>query len=114
METDDFEWGDVKAASNLKGHGVSFEAATLVFEDKFIFEGEDDRFAYDEYRAFVIGMAEGRLLYVVYTLRGERIRLISARGATPLEQEIYKSALAASGALGEPQEESEAGDDDEE
>ena len=45
---------------------------------------------YGEERFVMIGMAEGEvLLFAAYTERGERIRLISARRATPYEQKDY-------------------------
>jgi len=50
----------------------------------------DDREDYGEERFVIVGMAEGEvLLFVAYTERGERIRLISARRATQYEQDDY-------------------------
>lgn len=49
----------------------------------------DDREDYGEERFILIGMAEGMLLFVVYTERGDRTRLISARQATRHEQDDY-------------------------
>ena len=89
MQDDDIEWDDRKAASNFARHGVTFEAARGVFRDPFALEFSDDREDYGEERFVVIGMAGGRMLVVVYTLRDERIRLISARGAEPHEQRHY-------------------------
>lgn len=85
-----FEWHDAKAEVNLRDHGVSFELAKTVFKDPLAIERLDDRRDYGEDRFIVIGMAEGDvLLYVAYTERQDRIRLISARRVTQYEQKDY-------------------------
>ncbi len=89
-----FEWDDQKAASNYVKHGVKFEAARGVFKDPFAVEQIDDRANYGEERFILIGMASGRLLAVVYAMRGETIRIISARGAEPYEQRQYHEQSA--------------------
>jgi hypothetical protein len=86
---DEFEWDDAKAAANYATHGVSFGAARAVFDDPFAIEWLDDRQDYGETRFAVLGVVEGRVIYVAYTMRGERIRIISARGAEPFEQRLY-------------------------
>jgi uncharacterized DUF497 family protein len=60
-----------------------------VFKDPLAIESLDDREDYGEDRFVIIGMVDGRLLFVAYTLRGETIRIISARGAEPHEQRQY-------------------------
>ncbi len=86
----EFEWHDAKAEANLRDHGVSFDLAKTVFRDPFAIERLDDREDYDEERFVIIGMAEGHdLLFVAYTQRKERIRMISARRATQREQDDY-------------------------
>jgi uncharacterized DUF497 family protein len=84
-----FEWNKSKAKDNLAKHGVSFELAKRVFDDPFAVEVLDDGQDYDEERFVIIGMVEGRILYVVYAERKDVIRLISARSATRHEQESY-------------------------
>ncbi len=75
---------------NWLRHGVSFELATSVFKDPFAIEGIDERQEYGEPRFVVLGMAEGQLLlFVAYTEREDRIRIISARRATQHEEEDY-------------------------
>ncbi len=83
MNDDAFEWDEVMAASNYAKHGVTLEAARDVFKDPFAIEQIDDRKNYGEERFIIIGMASGRLLVVAYTMKGEIIRIISARGAEP-------------------------------
>ena len=86
----EFEWNDAKATANWKTHGVRFELAKTVFNDPFAIERLDNREDYGEERFVIVGMAEGHvLLYVAYTEREERIRIISARRATQYEQEDY-------------------------
>jgi uncharacterized DUF497 family protein len=79
MHEDAFEWDEIKAANNYAAHGVSFATAKGVFKDPFAIEWLDDREPYGEDRFVIIGMVEGRLLYVAYAMRGEVIRIISAR-----------------------------------
>jgi uncharacterized protein len=75
-----FEWHDAKAETNLKAHGVSFDLAKTVFKDPFAVERLDDRENYGEERFVIIGMAEESIvLFVAYTEREGRIRIISAR-----------------------------------
>ncbi len=86
-----FEWHIDKAVANLHKHGVSFETACEVFFDPFLVP-LDDEYIDDEARERVIGLTENwQLLYVVYTLRGDTIRVISARPATAREQKAYEN-----------------------
>lgn len=89
MRNDEFDWDPQKAAANLADHKVGFEQAKGVFGDPFAIEFLDDREDYGEDRFVIIGMTEGRLLTVVYTLRADRTRIISARRAEPRERRRY-------------------------
>jgi hypothetical protein len=89
MRDDDFEWDDAKAAQNLASHGVSFQAARLAFSDAFAVVREDRRQNYGEERFILLGMVQERLLAVSYSMRSERVRLISARFAEPQERRRY-------------------------
>jgi hypothetical protein len=83
-----FEWDPKKAATNRRQHGVRFAIAQTVFEDEMAITIKDDY--PDEERFVTIGMdALGRLLTVVFTWRGENIRIISARKATAKERKQY-------------------------
>jgi uncharacterized protein len=86
---DAFEWDEAKAAENYAKHRVSFEAAIEVFKDPFAIERLDDREDYGEDRYSILGMVDGRILYVGFTLRNGTIRIISARGAEPHERRQY-------------------------
>lgn len=85
------EWDADKAASNLKNHGVDFADAAAVLLDDMALTIRDD--SVDEEDRFVtLGMdVLGRLLVVIYTWRGEILRLISARPATAGERRRYES-----------------------
>jgi len=83
------EWDSRKAAANLEKHGIDFADAVTVFLDELAVTIPDDRA--DEERFITLGTdALGRLLVLVYTWRGENIRLISARRATRRERRQYE------------------------
>jgi uncharacterized DUF497 family protein len=78
-----------KAAINLTKHGISFdEAQTCLLDTQaLVFEDNDSE---DENRWVLLGMSnKARLLIVIYTVRGESIRLISARKPTKREVKNY-------------------------
>jgi uncharacterized DUF497 family protein len=89
MQDETFVWDDDKAAGNWRDHGVSFEMARDAFSDPFAVEWVDAEQHPHEERYAMIGMVENRLLFVAYTMRGERIRIISARKAEPYERRKY-------------------------
>jgi uncharacterized DUF497 family protein len=87
-----FEWDPGKSHLNLRKHGVAFADTFAVFEDPRALTTED--FDLGEERFVTAGMdCFGRILVVVYTWRGENIRIISARKATPSEVREYESQL---------------------
>jgi uncharacterized DUF497 family protein len=89
MQDENFEWDDDKAARNWRDHGVSFEMAREAFRVAFAVEWVDAEQDPGEERYAMIGMVENRLLFVAYVMRGERIRIISARKAEPFERRKY-------------------------
>ncbi len=87
-----FEWDESKAKVNKSKHGVSFADTFGVFEDPNALTLED--FQRGEQRYITIGMdAFGRILVVVYSWRGENIRIISARKAVRHEVRQYESEI---------------------
>lgn len=88
----EFEWDAVKAAQNFAKHGVLFVYAVELFLDPKRIEQEDTRRDYSEERHISLGMIEGRLFAVVYTRRGNAVRVISARKANDREQRQYDNA----------------------
>ncbi len=84
-----YQWNPDKAIANFRKHGIDFADAVAVFDDDLAVTIADDRF--EEERFISIGIdAFGRFLVVVYTLRGDNIRLISARLATRQERKQYE------------------------
>jgi hypothetical protein len=87
----EFEWNPQKAAANLAKHAVSFEDAATVFGDPLGRIMADPRHSAEEERLVLLGLSESKhLLAVMYVSRGERIRIISARGATRRERRNYE------------------------
>lgn len=89
MAEDDFEWDEAKALANRTRHGVTFGQARDAFSDPFAVDFVDDRKDYGEDRLILLGMVEDRLLVVVHTLRGDKVRIISVREAQPNERRKY-------------------------
>ncbi|HUY81399.1 MAG TPA: BrnT family toxin [Acidobacteriaceae bacterium] len=89
MDIAEFEWDAKKAASNLRKHGVSFPFASRALLDEHRIEQLDDRENYGETRFITIGLVADFEIVVIYTLREENIRIISARKADLHEIEAY-------------------------
>jgi uncharacterized DUF497 family protein len=86
-----FEWDRRKESANQRKHGVGFVEASSVFDDPLSITIPDPDYSGDEERFVIIGQSSQRsLLIVVHTIRGERIRLISARSATNHERRKYE------------------------
>jgi uncharacterized DUF497 family protein len=86
-----FEWDEEKAELNLKKHKVGFEEVKSVFGDPFSITVDDPDHSREEQRFIDIGKsASGKLLVVVYTERGNKIRIISCRKAIPAERRKYE------------------------
>ncbi len=87
-----FEWDAEKAAANWAKHGVAFEEVLGVFGDAFEITIADPTHPHGEARFVSIGRTEaGRLFVVAYVERGDVIRIVSARQATPKERRHYES-----------------------
>lgn len=85
----EIEFDPRKAAANLRKHRVSFEEAASCLLDAHALVMEDEH-SESESRWILVGMsARARLLTVIYTLRGDNPRLISARKATTKEAKNY-------------------------
>jgi hypothetical protein len=87
----DIEFDPEKAAANPLNHeGVTFDEAKAVLLDPYALTHED-RDAQSEQRFVTLGMgAKGRILIVVWTLRGDRLRLISAWKANQPQRRRYE------------------------
>jgi uncharacterized DUF497 family protein len=89
MQDKDFEWDDDKAAHNILKHGVTFVTAREAFGDPTMRDWFDGREDYGEDRYGALGMTRDGLVFVAFTLRDGRIRIISARTAEPYERWKY-------------------------
>lgn len=86
-----FEWDAKKAETNHATHGMDFEEAMTVFRDPLARIFEDEKNSEDEPREIIVGHSvKQRLILVCFTVRGTRIRIISARKATRLERKDYE------------------------
>ena len=85
----EFEWDKEKARTNFDKHGVSFEEAALAFFDENAVELFDETNSEYEIRYQLIGISNVRLIFVTYTARNEKIRIISARKASARQIRIY-------------------------
>jgi len=86
-----FTWDRAKAAANARKHEVVFEEAVTAFADPLSTTIPDPDHSLEEERCILLGMSErGRLLVVAHADRGNEIRLISARPATPRERKDYE------------------------
>jgi uncharacterized protein len=84
-----FEWDERKRLSNLEKHGLDFLDVLAVFEDSHVEVPSASRGG--EERFLAIGTFEGRYVTVVYTARGEAIRVISFRRARHEERQTYQN-----------------------
>ena len=87
-----FEWDEEKRQKTLEERGVDFLYAAQIFEGETVMI-VDDRRDYGEVRYIAVGSVAGELFAVVYTLRGENIRLISARKARKKVYERYQNRI---------------------
>ena len=88
-----FEFDPKKDAANLKKHGVSLSDGDGVLNDPLAITVEDDSVE-GEQRFVTIGMnLFGSLMVVVYTPRGDKVRIISVRKADPKERRAYEKGI---------------------
>ncbi|MCU0510803.1 MAG: BrnT family toxin [Anaerolineae bacterium] len=82
------EWNEEKRWQNSAKHAIDFQDAAAIFDGPVV-TIEDDRLDYGEARWIAVGLMQGRVIVVIYALRGDAIRLISARRATKYEAAEY-------------------------
>ncbi|MDZ4854401.1 MAG: BrnT family toxin [Nitrospirota bacterium] len=89
-----YEWDPRKAQANRLKHGVSFEEAASVFLDSRALTFGDPDHSEAEPREITIGIStRGRVLFLSHCERGDGIRIVSARKATPKERKQYAEGL---------------------
>lgn len=90
-----YEWDASKAASNVRKHGVSFEAAASVFRDPLALTFDDPDHSIDEHREITIGHTKRQeLVFVSHVEREGSLRIISARRATRSERRQYEESTS--------------------
>ena len=85
-----FEWHKPKHQSNLVQHGIDFEDAKEIWQGE-VLEVPSEQDEHGEQRHIAYGVLEGRIIAVVFTWRGGRRRLISARRARTYERRRYQN-----------------------
>ena len=86
-----FEWDPEKARLNLRKHGVSFSEAATVFADPLSLTIDDPDHSTHEQRFITMGLSyEHRLLILAHHDDEDRVRIITARVATPRERRTYE------------------------
>jgi uncharacterized protein len=83
-----FEWDENKRRSNVTKHGIDFEDAKQVFNDPAAFTRLSPR-RVSERRYVTVGLMKGVLVAVIFTRRGDALRVISARAARRSERRMY-------------------------
>ncbi len=83
-----FEWDPSKAKKNIIIHSISFDEASTAFKDTLSLTVYDPLHSEEEDRFITIGNScKNRLLIIVHTVRGIKIRIINARKATKKRKE---------------------------
>ena len=88
-----FEWDPAKEARNVAERGLDFTTASQIWNGPVV-EKTDDRRNYGETRIIATGVADGTTLVIVYTWRGQRRRIISARKANSRERQRFQQEVA--------------------
>lgn len=83
-----FEWDEAKRLATLKKHGIDFiDAAEILIAPHLVLEARSKI----EQRKIAVGVLNGLHIAVVYTMRDDTFRLITARRARRNEREHYEA-----------------------
>jgi uncharacterized DUF497 family protein len=85
----EFEWDEGKRLANVAKHGIDFYDVLEVFASPHL--EIEARPTNGEPRRLAVGLLDGRLVTIVFTHRGEAIRIISARRARHGERRQYQA-----------------------
>jgi uncharacterized DUF497 family protein len=86
-----FEWDKYNAAKNWETHQTSVAECEEIFFNVPLIVQDDSKHSQREPRFYCLGQTDaGRQLFVVFTIRGTRIRVISARDMSRNEREVYR------------------------
>jgi uncharacterized DUF497 family protein len=90
-----FDWDDANLDKNWLLHRIAFWEAEEVFFNEPLLLREDPGHSRSEVRFFGLGQTDaGRRLFVGFTVRGNLVRVISARDMTRKEQRVYERQKA--------------------
>ena len=88
-----FQWDDGNLFKIWERHGVSAAECEQVFFNRPLVAAPDEKHSSRESRFYALGHTDsGRILFVVFTIRGESIRIISARDMNQRERRIYEES----------------------
>jgi len=91
----EFDWDGGNAKKNWLRHGVTQSEGEQIFFNQPLVVGDDEEHSQTEVRCFALGQTDaGRLLFAIFTLRDEKVRIISARDMTRRERKEYEDARA--------------------
>lgn len=86
-----FDWTGGNAEKNWKRHGVTPAEAEQVFFNTPLLLGDDPVHSGAERRFYALGQTdEGRALFIAFTMRGRRLRIVSARDMSRKERREYR------------------------
>ena len=86
-----FDWDEGNKAKNWEKHRVDFLECEEVFFNNPLIVGDDAKHSAQERRYFVLGRSNaGRMLYLVITIRKDKVRVISARDQSRKERQVYE------------------------
>lgn len=90
-ELREFEWDEGNIHKSYKKHGISIKEAEEIFIDEFVVDYKDDKHSELEDRYVIIGQTSKlKILFIVYTIRKNKIRIISVRLADKKERRLYE------------------------
>ena len=86
-----FDWDEGNKQKNWEKHQVDFRECEEVFFNQPLLINEDTKHSSQEKRFYVLGRSDlGRTLFLVFMLRNNKIRVISARDQSKKERKIYE------------------------
>ena len=86
----EFEWDEAKHVKNLRERGIGFDDGARIFAGPVLI-WQDTRREYGEERFRAVGESDGDILHVVFTWRGDRMRVMSVRRANRKETKVWLS-----------------------
>jgi uncharacterized protein len=94
MKIAGFEWDKGNLDKSYQKHGITPNQAEEVFLDENALVIDDIKHSSQEQRHVIIGTTiSGKTLFIVYTIRKNNIRIISARTANQKERSVYDQKI---------------------